>query len=149
MSEVALFSHEAGRHFNLNLGNYCSLHDDEAVVFFCFFLFYLDIVNKMRQVWSTISEFTHNIKQPCERRNIMFMWQFTAPCFQIFYWKMWKTVVQTSNHSLTGLEAAQKKFYQFIISLLLMREMKIRFVSFSLFQFIFENFDWAREVYPW
>ena len=30
MSEVALFSHEAGRHFILNFGIYCSFHHDEA-----------------------------------------------------------------------------------------------------------------------
>ena len=28
-----------------------------------------------------------------------------------------------------------------------MREVKIRFVSFSVFQLIFENFDWGRDVY--
>ena len=28
-----------------------------------------------------------------------------------------------------------------------MREVKIEFISFSVFQFIFENFDWGREVY--
>ena len=37
-------------------------------------LFYLEIVNKMRQVSITISEFTHSIKQPCGRCNIMFIW---------------------------------------------------------------------------
>ena len=26
-------------------------------------------------------------------------------------------------------------------------EVKIRFINFSVFQFIFENFDWGREVY--
>ena len=36
------------------------------------FLFYLEIVNKMRQMSVTISEFTHSIsiKQPCERCDI-------------------------------------------------------------------------------
>ena len=29
------------------------------------FLFYFEIVNKMRQVSITISEFTRSIKQPC------------------------------------------------------------------------------------
>ena len=28
-----------------------------------------------------------------------------------------------------------------------MREVKIRFIAFSVFQFIFEVFDWGREVY--
>ena len=28
-----------------------------------------------------------------------------------------------------------------------MREVKIRLISFSVFQFIFEHFDWGREVY--
>ena len=35
----------------------------------------------------------------------------------------------------------QKKFSLFIISLCLMREVKIRFISLSVFQFIFEKFD--------
>ena len=61
------------------------------------FLFYLEIVNKMRQVSITISEFTHSIERPCGRCHIKFIWQFTALSFQILlnsYWKMWKTVVQ-------------------------------------------------------
>ena len=117
------------------------------------FLFYLEIVNKMRQVSITISEFTHSIKQPCGRCNIKFIWQFTALSFQILinlYWKMWNTVVQTCNllKSLSKTpEAAQKKIYLFIISLCLMREVAIRFINFSVFQFIFEHFDWGREVY--
>ena len=59
------------------------------------FLFYLGIVNKMRQVSITVSEFTHSNKQPCGRRDIEFIWQFTALSFQILlnlHWKMWKTV---------------------------------------------------------
>ena len=46
-----------------------------------------------------------------------------------------------------SLEAAQKKFSKFIISLFLMREVKIRFISLSFFLFIFENFDEGQEVY--
>ena len=41
VSEVAFFiSHEAGRHFVLNFGIYCSFHFDEAGIFkfFCFIL---------------------------------------------------------------------------------------------------------------
>ena len=59
------------------------------------FLFYLGIVNEMRQVSITVSEFTHSNKQPCGRRDIEFIWQFTALSFQILlnlHWKMWKTV---------------------------------------------------------
>ena len=52
VSEKALFSNEAGRHFILNFGFYCSFHHDEAV-----FLFYSEIVNGMRQVSITNSEF--------------------------------------------------------------------------------------------
>ena len=51
------------------------------------------------------------------------------------------------KNCLGSLEAAQKKFSQFIISLCLMSEGKMRFISFSVFQFIFENFDRGREVY--
>ena len=67
MSEEALFSHEAGRHLILNFGIYHSFHHNEKVFsnVFVLFLFYLEIVNKMRQVSITISEFTHSIKQPC------------------------------------------------------------------------------------
>ena len=60
-------------------------------------MFYLEIVNKMRQASNTISEVTHSIKKPCGRCDIKFIWQFTALSFQILlnlYWKMWKTVVQ-------------------------------------------------------
>ena len=61
------------------------------------FLFYLEIVDKMRQVSITISEFTHSIMQPCGRCNINFIWQFTALSSRIFlnlYWKCKKNVVQ-------------------------------------------------------
>ena len=37
------------------------------------FLFYLGIVNKMRQVSITVSEFTHSNMQPCGRRDIEFI----------------------------------------------------------------------------
>ena len=47
------------------------------------FLFYLEIVNKMRQVSIKISEFTHSIKQPWGRYKVKFIWQFTALNFQI------------------------------------------------------------------
>ena len=36
VSEEALFSHEAGRHFILNFGIYCPFHHDEAGIFKCF-----------------------------------------------------------------------------------------------------------------
>ena len=36
VSEVALFSHEAGRHFILIFGIYCSFQHDEAGIFKCF-----------------------------------------------------------------------------------------------------------------
>ena len=57
-------------------------------------LFNLGIVNKMRQVSIKISEFIYSNKQPCGRRVIEFIWQFTALSFQILlnlHWKMWKT----------------------------------------------------------
>ena len=71
MSEVALFSHEAGRHFILNFGIYGSFQRDEAGIFM--FLFYLGIVGKMRQVSITVLEFTHSNKQPCGRCDIEFI----------------------------------------------------------------------------
>ena len=71
MSEIALFSHEAGRHFILNVIIYCSFHNDEAGIFKG--LFNLEIVNKMRQVSITISEFTHSIERPCGRCHIKFI----------------------------------------------------------------------------
>ena len=39
VSEDALFSHEAGRHFILNLRVYCSFHFDEAGILNVFVLF--------------------------------------------------------------------------------------------------------------
>ena len=61
------------------------------------FLFYLEIVNKTRQVSSTNSEFTHSSKPPCGSCDYKFKSQFTALNFEILlnlYWKMCKTVVQ-------------------------------------------------------
>ena len=84
-------------------------------------------------------EFTHSIKQPCERCDIKLWWQFPALSFWTFltlYRKMW-TIVHAScwNHSL-------KSPHYF--SLLDERgETKI-YISF---QFIFENFDWGGKVY--
>ena len=63
-------------------------------------LFYLEIVNKMRQVSISISEFTHSIEQTCGRCDIKFIWQFTAFSFQSLfnlYWKCEKTVVKACN----------------------------------------------------
>ena len=37
------------------------------------FLFYLEIVNKIRQASNTISEVTHSIKKPCGRCDIKFI----------------------------------------------------------------------------
>ena len=37
VSEEALFSHEAGRHFILNFGTYCLFQHDEAGIFKCFY----------------------------------------------------------------------------------------------------------------
>ena len=37
----------------------------------------MQIVNVLRQVSLTISEFTHSIMQPCRRCDIKFIWQFT------------------------------------------------------------------------
>ena len=51
------------------------------------------------------------------------------------------------NNRLGNLEVAPKKFYEFIISIFLMREVKIRLITFSVFQFVIENLDWGREVY--
>ena len=39
VSEVALFCHEAGRHFIMNFRIYCSNYHDEAGIFKCFVLF--------------------------------------------------------------------------------------------------------------
>ena len=61
------------------------------------FLFYLEIVSKMRQVSITISLFTCSIKQPCGRCTFKFIWHFTVlSCHILFNFccKMWKTVVQ-------------------------------------------------------
>ena len=56
------------------------------------------------------------------------------------------------THEITLLEALRQLkriFFKFtcIISLCMMRELELRFISFSVFQFIFENFDWGTEVY--
>ena len=72
MSEETLFSDAAGKHFILNFGTYSSFHHDETATFKCV-LFYLEIVNKMRQVSNKIYEFNHSIKQPDGRCNNKFI----------------------------------------------------------------------------
>ena len=55
------------------------------------FSFYLEVVNKMRQVSITISEFTQSIKQPCGRCGIKFIPQFTVLSCQmlsIYYFSL-------------------------------------------------------------
>ena len=58
------------------------------------FLFYLEIVNKMRQVSITISEFTHSIKQSCERWDIKLYdsLQSSVQILLSLYWKTWKNI---------------------------------------------------------
>ena len=105
------------------------------------FLFYLETVNKMRQVSITISEFTHSIQQPCGRWEIKFIWQFTALSFQILwnlYWKMWKTLVQACKmlKSLSKRPWGSSKEIILIYYFCLPDEGgEIRFVSFSVCQF--------------
>ena len=45
----------------------------EFIAYFEMFSFYLEIVNRMRQVSITISGFTHSIKYPCGRGDIKFI----------------------------------------------------------------------------
>ena len=54
------------------------------------FVFYLEIVNKIRQVSISISEFTYNIQQPCEKCQIKFIYQFTSLNFKILLHSYWK-----------------------------------------------------------
>ena len=118
------------------------------------FLFYLEIVNKIRQVSISISEFTYNIQQPCGKCHIKFIYQFTTLNFQILlhlYWKLWKTVVQACKllRSLSEKPWGSSKEFSLIYYFSLFDEWggnKIyQFLSFlSLF---FENFDWGMEVY--
>ena len=70
----AFFCHEARKHFILNFRVDCSLW---GRYFQILFFFYMQIVNVLRQVSLTISEFTHSIMQPCRRCDIKFIWQFT------------------------------------------------------------------------
>ena len=69
-----MFSHEAGKNFimNFKIYMYCSFHHDGVGIFNFFFDMYFEMVNKIRQVSKTISEFTHSIKQPCGRCDIKF-----------------------------------------------------------------------------
>ena len=71
VSEVALFSHKAGRRFISNSGFYCSFHHDEAGISNVFVLF--GHCEMMKQVSTTIYEFTHIIQQPCRRCDIEFI----------------------------------------------------------------------------
>ena len=150
VSEVALFSHEAGRYFILNFGIYCSFQSWWGR-YFLKFLFYLEIVNKMRQASNTISEVTHSIKKPCGRCDIKFIWQFTALSFQILsnlYWKMWKTLVQACKmlKSLSKRPWGSRKEIFFNLILLSLPdergENKIcQFLSFSVYFWKF----WLRQ----
>ena len=100
------------------------------------FLFYLVIVNKMRQVSITVSEYAHSNKQPCGKGDIEFIWQFTALSFQILlnlHWKMWKTVAFVCKL----LKSLCKRPWGSSKEILLIYYSSI----------IFENFDWGREVY--
>ena len=118
------------------------------------FLFYLEIVNKMRQVSITISEFTHSIKQPCGRCNIKFMWQFTALSFKMLlnlYWKMQKTVVQACN-LLKSLSKKPWGSSKELLSILLFLfawwgRWKSNLSVSQFFSLLFENFDCGKEVY--
>ena len=79
-------------------------------------LFYLKIVNKMRRVSITISEFTHCIKQPCKRCDIHFICQSTALFkFGLICIEQCENLsskpARCLNHSLKRLEAARKKFH--------------------------------------
>ena len=136
VSEVAVFSREAGRHFISNFGFYCIFQHDDAGIFKCFcFIWELWISWGRYQLQS---EFTRSNKQPCGRRDIEFIWQFTALSFQILlnlHWKMWKTVAlackllkslskrpwSSSTDILLSLfkfsmpdEGGEKRIYQFL-----------------------------------
>ena len=52
---------------------------------FVLFLFYLEIVNKMRQVLITISEFTHRIKQPCGSAILSLYDSLKSSVFKLSY----------------------------------------------------------------
>ena len=101
-------------------------------------LFYLEIVNKMRQVSITISEFTHSIKQSCGRCDIKFIWQSTVLGFQIvsnLYWKMWKTVVKAYKllKSLSMKPWGSSKGILWIHCFSLPDEVGENFFSFSVY----------------
>ena len=148
MSEETFFSHEAGRHFILNFRIYCSFHHDEAGISKCFCFIW--------KLWTGWGRYQIQfLDLPTASNNhvggaiIKFIWQFTVLSFQNLLnsdRKKVKNVVHACKRLKSKMPwGSSKFFYQFIISLCLMREVKIRFICFSVFQFIFESFDWGRE----
>ena len=50
-------------------------------------------------------------------------------------------IVRNCSPSMQAAKSLSNDIYLFIISLCLLREVLIRFISFSIFRFFFENFD--------
>ena len=153
MSEGAFYTHKAGKHFIfLYFVIYCSFHHDEAGFFKCFcfiwklwiswgryqFRFLILPTASSNHVGGAVLSLYDSL-QPSVFKSC---WIYIENCE-----KLWSKHSSCWNLSVRSFEAGEKEFYQFIISLCLMREMKIRFISFSVFQFILENFEWGREVY--
>ena len=98
MSEEAVYSHEAGRHYILNFRIYCSSHHNEAGIIKCFVLFgncEWDAAGVNCDFWIYSH---HSIKKKhagCAILSLYDSLQYSV--FQIslnLYWKMWKTVVK-------------------------------------------------------
>ena len=97
MAEVALISHEAGRRFILNFRFYCSFHHDEVGLFKCF-LFYLEIVNNMRQVSIKISEFNQQHQATMQEvRHKVYLYDSLQPSIYKFVLNILKNANNCSS----------------------------------------------------
>ena len=94
-------------------------------------LLYLEKVEMMRQAAIVICEINLSVKPWWGRRDMKYIiWAFFALCLKSslnFLWKMWKASV--------------------VVILYLTRKAEIRFISFLVFQFVFEDVDGGRVVF--
>ena len=91
-----MFRHEAGKHFILKFGIYCSFHHDEAGIFKCFFFILKQWIRWGRYQLRFLN-LTPASSNHAGGATFKFIWQFTALSFHILlnlYWKMWKTLVK-------------------------------------------------------
>ena len=128
---------------------YCSFNFDEAGIF-KWFCFIKKNVNMMRKVTITISEFTRSVQLPCGRCHNKFIWNLWVSNCVNFLLKNVKTAVQPCKLLKSPRRkpwGGSKEILWIYYFSFLIREVKIRLISFLVFQFVIENLDWGREVY--